>query len=85
MAHNRPISAQDHSALLLIQQNVGRVVLTPVFLNGEARQAFAIVEENEAGIYLRILGVALNPGDTVQDKLGQPGSFTPPVLKSALN
>lgn len=85
MEHNRPVSQQDHEILVLLQRSVGRVVLTAVFHNGEPRQAFAILEENEEGIYLRIIGIALNPSDITQDKLGHAAAFHPPMGKTALN
>lgn len=86
MDHKRPVTVNDHEILVLIQQNVGQVVLTPVFHNGEARQALALVMQNETGVFLRILGITLNPGDVTQDKLGQPAAFTPPTVgKEALN
>ena len=86
MDHNRPISHSDHEVLILLRERIGDVVLTPIFHNGEARQAIAIVCQNETGIYLRILGVTLNPGDDSQDKLGQSAAFLPPMAsKEALN
>lgn len=86
MDHNRPVSKHDHDTLVLIQANVGNVVIAPVFFNGEARQALALVMQNEAGIYLRILGIAINPSDQIQDKLGAPADFSPPIAnKEALN
>lgn len=86
MDHKRTITPHDHETLVLIQSNVGSVVLTPVFHNGEARQALALVMQNETGVFLRILGITINPSDVIQDKLGQPAAFTPPMVdKEALN
>jgi hypothetical protein len=78
MDHKRPVNSNDREILLLLHSSPGQLVLAPVFLNGEARQAFAIMCENESGVFLRILGVALNSSDTMQDQLGQAAMFTPP-------
>lgn len=78
MEHNRPVLPQDRESLVLLHQHIAKLVVTPVFLNGQARMALAILEENEAGSYLRVIGFLLNPGDETVDKLGNPSYFTPP-------
>jgi len=85
MKHNRPVTENDRELLIRLQAGAKEVVLTPVFHNGEARQAFAILEENEAGVYLRLLGVALNPTDSTLDKLGHAAAFHPPTAPEVLN
>lgn len=86
MAHTRLPNLQDREALVLANKGDGRIVLAPVYLNGQERFALAHLEQTPQGAtYLRILGVCIDSSDTLTDKDGIPAGLTPPPVERELN
>lgn len=83
--HRRPPTINEQDILRLVHVASDRVALMPVFFNGEQRFALVLIEENEAGKYVRLLAVLTLPEDQVLNSQGVAGSFTPPVPQASLN
>lgn len=85
MEHTRKPGPDDRQVLEIANNYPGSLVLAPVFFNGESRLALALAGQNEGGLFLRVLGVLVEPHDVLLDPNGNPPSFTPPQPKSAVN
>ena len=88
MEHTRLPTLIEQESLVLANKGDGKVVLTPIFFNGQARMALAYMLQAPNGSpYLRVLGVCLEPGDVLADKGGNPASQIAPTApdKKVLN
>jgi hypothetical protein len=86
MAYSRLPSMQDRESLVLANRGDGRVVLAPVYLNGQERMALAYMEQTPQGApYLRIIGVCIDEGDRLTNKDGTPAGIMSLAHKQELN
>lgn len=74
---------RDIAALQVVHRMTDRLVLAPVFINGEPRIALALLSRNEDGAaVLQVIANLVQPTDVVLDSRGCPGyNKTPPVKK----
>jgi len=78
MKHDRPITPQDAEILQLARAEGSRLGLARIFLNGQPRLALVLSYHNEAGPYVRVVGVLLDPDDLTQGINGLPATVVPP-------
>lgn len=85
--HTRKPTPTELGVLQIVHDATDRVVLTPVFVNGEERFALAVVCKTPADgqLYLRILAHLPLPSDVVLDACGLPGYSKLPPSTTDLN
>lgn len=77
---------RELAVLHAIHQMTDRVVLVPVYINGQPRIALALLSKSETGQpYVQVLANLLQPTDEVLDSRGCPGYNKTPPARNDLN
>lgn len=74
----------DLSVLQVVHRMSDRIVLAPVYVNGEPKLALALLcQSPDGGVFIQVLAILVQPTDVVLDSRGAPGyNKTPPDQKN---